>query len=69
MSDPFARATASAPPTLGEGCLRRFDPERMDETLGADFAAAAALWDQQAGIAGAAGDRPSAPDLSEAALD
>lgn len=69
MSDPFARATASAPPTLGEGCLRRFDPERMDETLGADFAAAAALWAEQATVAGDAGDHLSAPDVSEAALD
>jgi hypothetical protein len=44
LSDPFERAAASAPPTLGEGCLRRFDPEHTGEEQGAEFAGAAALW-------------------------
>lgn len=54
MSDPFERAAASPPPTLGEGCLRRFDPESMDETLGAEFSDAEALWAEQ--LAGAAAE-------------
>ena len=46
MSDPRDRAAATAPATLGEGCLRRFDPDAMDETLGAEFSEAASLWAQ-----------------------
>ena len=47
MSDPRDRAAARAPATLGEGCLRRFDPESMDETVGTEFSEAAALWKEQ----------------------
>ncbi|CAI3809191.1 hypothetical protein GLGCALEP_05378 [Pseudomonas sp. MM221] len=33
--------TASPPPTLGEGCLARYDPEALDDTDGTDFPGAA----------------------------
>ena len=38
--------TALAPPTLGEGCLARYDPEALDDTDGTDFPGAAELWQQ-----------------------
>jgi hypothetical protein len=41
MTDPLDKATSSAPPTLGEGCLSRYDPE-----AGAEFEGAAELWQQ-----------------------
>lgn len=41
---PLDRATASAPPTVGEGCTARYDPEAMDSALGTDFPDAQALW-------------------------
>ncbi|SDT96266.1 hypothetical protein SAMN05216296_0913 [Pseudomonas pohangensis] len=44
MSDPRNRGAAAATPTTGEGCLRRFDPDAVSEQHGADFTAAAALW-------------------------
>lgn len=44
MSDPRDRATSSAPPTLGEGCVRRYDPAALTPESGTDFADAAALW-------------------------
>ena len=37
---------ASPPPTLGEGCLARYDPEALDDTDGTDFPGAAELWQQ-----------------------
>ena len=46
MSDPLDKATAKAPPTLGEGCVRRYDPEALSEEDGTDFAEAAELWRQ-----------------------
>ena len=46
MSDPLDTATAKAPPTLGEGCVRRYDPEALSEEDGTDFAEAAELWRQ-----------------------
>lgn len=46
MSDPLDKATSSAPPTLGEGCVRRYDPEALSEEDGTDFAEAAELWQQ-----------------------
>ncbi|UTW09098.1 hypothetical protein [Pseudomonas benzenivorans] len=46
MKDPLARATSRPPPTLGEGCVRRYDPEAMDESIGSDFSGAAELWRQ-----------------------
>jgi len=44
MSDPRNRGAATAPPTRGEGCLQRFDPHAVSEAHGADFSAAASLW-------------------------
>lgn len=46
MSDPLERATSRPPPTLGEGCTRRYDPEAMNGETGSDFADAAELWRQ-----------------------
>lgn len=46
MVDPRDKATASAPPRVGEGCLARYDPDAMDETLGTAFEGAAELWRQ-----------------------
>lgn len=39
-------ATASPPPTLGEGCLARYDPEALSDEDGTDFPGAAELWRQ-----------------------
>ncbi|WP_343598719.1 hypothetical protein [Pseudomonas sp.] len=39
-------ATASPPPTLGEGCLARYDPESLSDEDGTDFPDAAELWRQ-----------------------
>nr|WP_225917317.1 hypothetical protein [Pseudomonas xanthosomatis] len=44
MADPRDKAGASAPPTLGEGCLARFDPDALGEEDGTEFPGAAALW-------------------------
>lgn len=44
MSDPLDRATSTAPPTLGEGCVRRYDPDALDSEDGTEFPGAAALW-------------------------
>lgn len=44
MHDPLERATSSPPPTFGEGCVRRYDPQAMGEEHGAEFAGAAELW-------------------------
>ncbi|AYC34105.1 hypothetical protein D3880_17830 [Pseudomonas cavernae] len=46
MSDPFDRATASPPPTLGEGCVRRYDPEALGDEHGTEFPGAAQLWEE-----------------------
>ncbi|MBB2494677.1 hypothetical protein [Aquipseudomonas ullengensis] len=46
MSDPLKRATASPPPTLGEGCLSRYDPEALQPEDGTEFSGAAELWEQ-----------------------
>ena len=40
------KPTASAPPTLGEGCLSRYDPEALSDEDGTDFPDAAELWRQ-----------------------
>ncbi|MED5493491.1 MAG: hypothetical protein VYD45_15420 [Pseudomonadota bacterium] len=34
---PLAAGAATLPPTLGEGCLMRFDPAELSEDMGADF--------------------------------
>lgn len=46
MSDPLDKATSKAPPTLGEGCVRRYDPDALSEEDGTEFAEAAELWRQ-----------------------
>ncbi|MDY7566339.1 hypothetical protein QN400_09915 [Pseudomonas sp. RTC3] len=46
MTDPLDKATSRAPPTLGEGCLSRYDPEALVLEDGADFNGAAELWRQ-----------------------
>ena len=46
MSDPLARAASTAPAMIGEGCSQRYDPEALSEENGAEFAEAAALWQQ-----------------------
>lgn len=44
MTDPLDKATSTAPPTLGEGCLSRYDPDALCAEDGADFDGAAELW-------------------------
>ncbi|WP_201000234.1 hypothetical protein [Pseudomonas cichorii] len=46
MTDPLDKATSTAPPTLGEGCLSRYDPDELTPENGADFSEAARLWRQ-----------------------
>ena len=38
------RGTATPPPTLGEGCLQRYDPDALSEADGTEFPDAAELW-------------------------
>ncbi|MCY1301362.1 hypothetical protein D9M68_365760 [compost metagenome] len=45
MTDPRDRATSRPPPTLGEGCVRRYDPEALSDDDGTEFPGAEALWD------------------------
>jgi hypothetical protein len=44
MTDPLDKATSTAPPTLGEGCLSRYDPDALTPEDGTDFDGAAELW-------------------------
>ncbi|MCF5223163.1 MULTISPECIES: hypothetical protein [Pseudomonas syringae group] len=44
MTGPLDKATSTAPATLGEGCLSRYDPAALTPENGADFDGAAALW-------------------------
>ncbi|WP_434608989.1 hypothetical protein [Pseudomonas sp. R1-7] len=44
MADPLDKATAKAPPTVGEGCLSRFDPDALSPEDGTEFPDAAKLW-------------------------
>lgn len=46
MHDPLDRATSQPPPTLGEGCVRRYDPDALHPQSGSEFADAAELWRQ-----------------------
>jgi hypothetical protein len=46
MNDPLERATATAPPILGEGCTQRYDPQTLKPEDGTEFAEAAELWRQ-----------------------
>lgn len=47
MTDPLEKAAAHAPPTLGEGCLSRYDPEALSSEDGTEFPGAAELWQAQ----------------------
>ena len=44
MTDPRDRATSTPPPTLGEGCVRRYDPDELSEDNGTEVPGAAELW-------------------------
>jgi hypothetical protein len=44
MSNPFDKATSKAPPTIGEGCLGRYDIDTLSPEDGTDFEGAAQLW-------------------------
>ncbi|QXI29918.1 hypothetical protein [Pseudomonas vanderleydeniana] len=46
MADPLDKATSKAPPTLGEGCLSRYDPDELSSEDGTEFPGAAELWRQ-----------------------
>ncbi|MDH1265376.1 hypothetical protein [Pseudomonas sp. GD03944] len=46
MSDPLERATSKAPPTVGDGCVRRYDPDALSPEDGTSFPGAAELWEQ-----------------------
>ncbi len=45
MTDPLDKATSSAPATLGEGCLSRYDPQALGLEDGTEFPDAARLWE------------------------
>jgi hypothetical protein len=66
MSDPLARGAAHAPQMIGEGCTRRYDPDALTEEDGAEFAEAAALWQQLQQSPGLPVPRPATPDTGEA---
>ena len=44
MVDPLDKGAATAPPTLGEGCVQRYDPNALTAEDGTDFPGAAELW-------------------------
>ena len=44
MGDPLDKAAAQPPATLGEGCLSRYDLERLPPDAGTEFPGAAELW-------------------------
>ncbi|MFJ9989136.1 hypothetical protein ACIQSO_00215 [Pseudomonas putida] len=46
MANPRDKAGAQPPPTLGEGCLARYDPEALSDDDGTEFEGAAELWEQ-----------------------
>ena len=46
MAHPLDKATSTAPPTLGEGCLSRYDVDALTPEDGAEFEGAAELWQQ-----------------------
>lgn len=51
MRDPLDKAAAHAPPTLGEGCLSRYDPDALSADDGTEFPGAAELWQAQSAAA------------------
>lgn len=46
MTDPLDKATSKAPPTLGEGCLSRYDVDALSPDDGTEFEGAVQLWEQ-----------------------
>ena len=50
MSDPRDKAASTPPPTVGEGCTSRYDPEALSEDDGTDFPGAAELWNSTRGL-------------------
>lgn len=48
-NNPLDRATSTAPPTLGEGCTSRYDPQALTPAHGTEFPGAEALWQAVAG--------------------
>ena len=44
MGDPFDKATALPPATLGEGCLSRYDLAQLAADAGTSFPGAEQLW-------------------------
>ncbi|HBX55852.1 hypothetical protein [Pseudomonas sp. UBA2684] len=58
MSDPLDRVTSTPPPTLGEGCVRRYDPDALSPENGTEFPGAAELWQQ---LQRTTGDKPESP--------
>ena len=46
MTQQRNQPTAVPPPTLGEGCLARYDPAALADTDGTEFPGAAELWQQ-----------------------
>lgn len=46
MPDSRRPGTASPPPTVGEGCTSRYDPQALSEEDGTEFPGAAELWVQ-----------------------
>ncbi|HXR00265.1 MAG TPA: hypothetical protein VN798_07755 [Pseudomonas sp.] len=59
MTDPLDKATSKAPPTLGEGCLSRYDPDALSPEDGTEFEGAAQLWEQLKPAVIAEDDEPS----------
>lgn len=59
MTDPLDKATSKAPPTLGEGCLSRYDPDALSPEDGTEFEGAAQLWEQLKSAVIAEDDEPS----------
>jgi hypothetical protein len=60
MSNPFDKATSKAPPTVGEGCLSRYDIDAMTPEDGTEFEGAEQLWKQL---------MPAEPDEQSGGLD
>jgi hypothetical protein len=63
MTDPLAKAGATAPPIIGSGCTQRYDPDHLAPELGTDFPGAEALWKHLRSAVEAAEDpAPPGPD-------
>lgn len=59
MNDPKCPGTATPPPTLGEGCVRRYDPDALSDEDGTEFPGAAELWDSLRPIPASGDGNPS----------